>query len=118
MKKTILIIAASLVLSGCAGLKSAGNLVANTFKTPKTAVECLQRETDKENVGTLHDIAAATYDAATGIALLAGTGIVGSVTVPFEFLAGNQVGRQVGKVAEIISEQKDSACNEITKEAQ
>ena len=117
MKKTAIIIAVSLVLSGCAGLKSAGNLIGNTFSTPQTAVECLQREQDKKNVGTLHDIAAATYDAATGLALLAGTPIAAAITIPADIIAVREVGASVKVMTEIISEQKDSACKEI-REAQ
>ena len=105
-----------LALTGCAGLKSAKDLALNSFKTPKTAVECLQRDIDKENVGKLHDIAAATYDAATGIALMAGTAIATPILLPAEILAG-QKASTLGAIATLISDQKDSACKEI-REAQ
>ena len=107
MKKTAIIIAVSLVLSGCAGLKSAGNLVGNSFKIPKTAVECLQRDIDKENVGTLHDVASFTIDSLTALTIGAP---LAAISIPIEVAAGRAAGEAVVKV---VSDQKDAACKEI-----
>ena len=118
MKHTILIITASLVLSGCAGFKSIGNLAANSLKTPKTAVECLQRETDKKNVGVTYDVVAGTYDAVAGIGWATTAAVAGAITAPIEKVAGTVVGKTAGVIFHQIVDQKDLACEKILAEAQ
>ena len=96
-----------LALTGCAGFKSAGNLVGNSFKIPKTEVECLQRDVDKANVGLAHDVAQFAIDAAT----LATVGVpLAAISIPLEVAAGRAAGEAVIKV---VSDQKDAACREI-----
>ena len=108
MKKTILTITAAFALSGCAGLKSAGNLVVNSLTTPTTAVECLQRDVDKANLGTFHEVASAAFVPFVGAAAVATLPLA-----PIEIFFGQRAGAAAESVARVISEQKDLACKEI-----
>ena len=118
MNKTILIIATSLVLSGCAGFKSIGNLAANSLKTPKTAVECLQRETDKKNVGATYNAVAGTYDALASVGWATTAVVAGAIAAPIEKVAGTVVGKTAEVIFDQIKDQKDLACEKILAEAQ
>ena len=115
MKQTAIIIAASLVLSGCAGVQSGINLVANSLNTPTTAVECLQRAIDKQNVGVTYDVVAGTYDLVTAAGWVATAGAAFPITFPLEMIAGKQVGQTAKVIVEQISDQKDLACKEIAE---
>ena len=112
MKITAVAIAA-LSLVGCNGIQSGANLVIRAPIVPSTEAECLQRQSDKDNLAELHDVASAAYDAATGMALLASTMGIAPITVPVEIAMGIKAGSTVSQVAGFISEQKDSVCNAI-----
>ena len=102
-----------LALTGCAGFKSAKDLALNSFSTPKTAVECLQREQDKKNVGVTYDVLSTGYDAVAAVGWLAGASIIAPVVTPIEWAAGGEVGKLTKTIVRQISDQKDLACEEI-----
>ena len=102
-----------LALTSCGTMKSITNLAKNSFSTPKTAVECLQREQDKENVGLAYDIAATTYDAVAAVGWLAGAAVTAPVVTPMEWIVGREAGKVTQGLVKQISDQKDLACKEI-----
>ena len=102
-----------LALTGCAGFKSAGNLVRNSFSKPKTAVECLQRDQDKKNVGVTYDILATGYDTVAAVGWLTSAAVTAPLVTPIEWAVGQEVGKLTKGIVKQISDQKDLACEEI-----